>query len=245
MNKNHIIIVYFFFSMLCTLVSAQETETKIKLYAIYTPSHQILLDKWFLPSIQDDYEIILEYHDQECPSGSFMHSGWTKTTRRKVDMIIQAVKDNWGKIFIYSDVDIQFFGKTKDIILDLIQDKDIIIQRNNPTGTACSGFFVCKGNEQTLKLWQMAKEYMKQSGKSDQRALNYALANSAYIKWDLLPVEFFNGGTLTGKLWKPGLKLPIPNNIVIHHANWTIGIKNKIAQLTYVRKVVDSRQYST
>ncbi len=238
MKKNLIILLlYFLFSY--QYVSTQETEATIKLYALYTPSHKILLDEWFLPSIQDDYEVILDYHDQECRTGTFMQTGWTKTTRRKVDFIIQAVKDNIGKIFVFSDVDIQFFGKTKDIILKLIKDKDMVIQRNDPSGRmACSGFFACRGNKRTLKLWQDVKAYMIKSGKSDQAALNYVLRKTPSVVWNFLPVKFFGGGTLTGRIWEPRQKLPIPDDIIMHHANWTTGINNKIAQLRYVRDYV-------
>ena len=41
--------------------------------------------------------------------------------------------------------------------------------------------------------------------------------------------------------WEPGCELNIPQDIVMHHANWTIGIENKIAQLQYVRDIVNSR----
>jgi len=62
------------------------------------------------------------------------------------------------------------------------------------------------------------------------------------IRWNYLPRQFFGGGTLAGKAWKPGMVLQVPQDIVLHHANWTIGIENKIAQLKYVKNVVDSRK---
>ena len=34
---------------------------KMKLYALYTPSHEILKNDFFLPSIQDDFDIIFEF----------------------------------------------------------------------------------------------------------------------------------------------------------------------------------------
>src|SRR5579863_9116343 len=84
-------------------------QDKIKLYAIYTPSHEILKDSYFLPSIQDDFELIIENVEQTCESAKFMSAGWTKTTIKKVDLIIRAIQENWDSLFIFSDVDIQFF----------------------------------------------------------------------------------------------------------------------------------------
>lgn len=226
-------------------VSAQE---KIKLYALYTPSHEVLKDQFFLPSIQDDFDIILEFCDQTCASAKFMSEGWTDTTMRKVDLIIRAIQENWGSFFIFSDVDIQFFGPIQQHIINLIKNKDIVIQRNTPDGVMCTGFFVCRGNEKTLQLWQDVKKVMqKNSLNSDQNSFNrcikrHSKQNKYNVVWGYLPDIFFGGGTLTGYEWRPGMTLPIPPDIVMHHANWTKGIKNKIAQLVYVRKQVCRRK---
>jgi len=52
---------------------------RLRLYAFYTPSHQVFLDDWFLPSIQDDFDLILECYDQVCKNGDFMKDGWIET----------------------------------------------------------------------------------------------------------------------------------------------------------------------
>ena len=220
------------------------SHQKMKLYAIYTPSHEILKDKFFLPSIQDDFEIILEQCDQTSPSAKFMSEGWTDTTIRKVELIIQAVKENWNSVFIFSDVDIQFFRPIEKTILSLMKNNDLVIQKNSPNGVLCSGFFACRGNEKTLQLWTDVKAYMENDkSKSDQVSLNHCIKRSSTqnpygLKWGYLPNSFFGGGTLTGCTWCPGKKLPVPSNIMMHHANWTKGISNKIAQLKYVKSVV-------
>lgn len=217
------------------------TDQKMKLYALYTPSHEILKDQFFLPSIQDDFEVVLDFCEQTCPTAEFMSNGWTQTTMRKVDFIIQAIHENWGEIFIFSDVDIQFFAPIQESIVRLMEDKDIVMQRNNPEGVLCTGFFACRGNERTLQLWTDVKKTMqKQQLNSDQISFNQCIKrrhkkNPYGVAWGYLPHTFFGGGTLTGTLWLPGNTLPVPHNIVMHHANWTKGIKNKIAQLNYVR----------
>lgn len=219
-------------------------ENRIKLYALYTPSHAILKDNYFLPSIRDDFEIILEKAEQTCSSTQFMSAGWTETTIKKVDLIIRAIKENWGSLFIFSDVDIQFFAPIQDTLLLLMKDNDIIMQKNNPEGVLCTGFFMCRGNEKTLRLWTDVKNFMEEHSEySDQISFNKCIKRNSKknpydISWSYLPDIFFGGGTLTGTFWKPGKTLPIPQGIVMHHANWTKGIKNKIAQLEYVRKYV-------
>jgi Nucleotide-diphospho-sugar transferase len=232
---------YYIFLACFLSVYAQE---KIKMYALCTPSHEILKDQFFLPSLQDDFELIIEYADQTCSSAKFMEEGWTQTTVQKVDLIIRAIQENWNSVFIFSDVDIQFFAPIQKKILKLIKDKDIVMQKNSPSGVLCTGFFACRGNSKTLQLWQDVKKMMEaDSLSSDQISFNrcirrFSKKNPYDVVWAYLPHSFYGGGTLTGREWLPGRLLPIPHNIVMHHANWTKGVKNKIEQLTYVRNEV-------
>jgi len=211
---------------------------RLKLYSLCTPSHEILKDNYFLPSIKDDFEIIIKHFDQKCKSAKFMSSGWNSIMINKVDVILAAIKENWNKIFIYSDVDIQFFKSFKNKISDLIQDKDIVIQKADPSCSLCAGFFICRGNAKTFKLWNEIKHRMLKNSKlDDQIPLNQLLLNGNYfnLRWGLLPDEFFNGGLYTGKIWKPGIEIQVPKNIIIHHACFTIGTEHKIKQLEYVK----------
>lgn len=232
------------------LISDCCVYAKMRLYALYTPSHEVLKDTFFLPSIQDDFEIILEFAPQTSQSAVFMSEGWTVTTMRKVDLIIRAIEENMGDVFIFSDVDIQFFAPIQECIEELIEGKDIIMQRNNPEGVLCTGFFACRANEKTLRLWKDVKKHMHDHKlHSDQISFNKCIKkgskkNPYDIVWDYLPNKFFGAGTLiaySGYLWKPGKQLPIPDDIVMHHANWTKGVKNKIAQLIYVRTEVHKK----
>ena len=250
--------LYIILSCLVLLyASKSHSQTKMKLYALYTPSHEILKDTFFLPSIQDDFDIILEFCEQTCPSAHFMNKGWTETTIRKVDLIIRAIKENIESedIFIFSDVDIQFFSPIRDIIFELMEGKDIIMQRNNPEGVLCTGFFACRANKKTLRLWQDVKKRMQKNKlNSDQISFNQCIKkkskkNPYDIVWDYLPNTFFGAGTLAaypGYLWKPGRKLEIPQGIVMHHANWTRGVEDKMDQLKLVQnKVSEQRKRST
>lgn len=234
----------------------------MRLYSFFTPSHKIFVDEWFIPSLKDDYELILEAYPQVCPQAQFMTDGWLETICYKIDLIIRAIGENYNKVFVHSDVDIQFFQPTKPVILELIKNKDLIIQLESHRGTVCPGFMAIRGNERTLKLWKDIKSQVTtQSKKHDQDILNdllvghklrllrylgiknYSLYPNSYgIKWLYLPVEFFSRGAVSNKIWEPGQKIDVPENIILHHANWTLGVDNKIAMLIYVKNTVENRK---
>ena len=73
----------------------------------------------------------------------------------------------------------------------------------------------------------------------DQEPLNRALTSDNKIKKSLLPYKFFNPALDIGpNKWLPGTILKLPKDIILHHANWTIGIENKIKQLDYLKSLL-------
>jgi len=247
-------VLILFFCLILALRIVSGGKDKIKLYAFYTPSHERLLNEWFLPSIKkyDDYEIVLVHGQQECKTGVFMSQGWLETMVCRVDMIIGAIKENWGKIFIHSDVDIQFFGSTQFFVENAMKNNDIVLQRENPGGHVCVGFFACRGNERTLALFRHVRSLIIQviEGKiqhtSFQLIVNGLLLtrNIHKVKWDYLsPYLFFGAGSLNDRIWKPGMTLPVPETVVMHHANYNWGMEDKAKQLQYVKDIVESRKH--
>lgn len=246
----------------------------MKLYAFYSASHEILKDNWFIPSLQDNFELKLERCDQECLSGNYKTEGWKKAMLQKCDLVLEAIERNRNVVFVYSDVDIQFFKPVQNVISRFMVGKDMAFQTDSPQGGICAGFFACRGNLKTQQLWQEIRTLLLQAEKGidDQDILNRLLLgqadffskfvyrvrsllklflrgdndfpvslqrhlNNPYrVRWTYFSVNFFGGGTLTGQHWKPGMPLEIPKNILLHHANWTTGIENKIAQLEWVRR---------
>lgn len=231
-----------------SLPVAETEDRRMRLYTFYTPSHQRLKDEWFFPSLKDDYEVIVDFYPQECPTAHFNDPGWMKTMTRKIDLIIRAIRENPGRIFIHSDIDVQFLRPTQSILLDLMEDKDALFQKDfpGPRGALCAGFFVAKGKEEFLRLWLDIKRMCQKFPElTDQDALNSLLRDtrSYKIDWAYLPDSFFTPGNLPsnrGKgIWKPGCDFVIPEDVLMHHANWTEGVEHKLAQCQYVRRQFD------
>lgn len=214
----------------------------MKLYSFYTPTHEVFVQEWFLPTLQDEYTVILEQCEQSCPSGDFMAAGWLDTMLRKVDLILRGIDENWGDVFVHSDVDVQFFAPTQSLIEEAIANQDLVVQRDAPWGELCAGFFACRANDAVRRLWsEIRSQIAAGANENDQVLLNNLLRGSDAhrdVRWSYLPDRIFSGGTLTGRLWCPGEPLRVPENIVIHHANWTVGVENKLSQLRYVRELV-------
>jgi hypothetical protein len=215
----------------------------MKIYTFYTDTHESMLNDWFLPSFKlynPNLEIIVKKFDQECPSGSFMEDGWHKTMLKKVDYIIEAIEKNWNSEFIHADCDIQCFGPIVDDIANQLKDNDLVGLDETPiylNKEICCGFFICKGNENTFKLFHHIKSVVNKN-LNDQMALNSL--KQYYIKSDVLDLKYYNiTHSLGPMIWTPEIEIPnISKNILIHHANWIVGVENKIKNLKLVKEKI-------
>lgn len=196
----------------------------MKVYTTFTPSHKVFYENYFLKSLPKDLDLrAFENAEQLCPTGVYFSKGWTKTCESKIDLFLRACEENMGDRFFYCDVDVQFFKESiVDILIQELGDYDIACQ-DEVTGY-CSGVFVCQANEKTLKMFELIKQNYS---KDDQITMNKYLHVCRHKK---MSRRFFNFRHV-----KPNWNFEIPKNIVLHHANWTRGLHNKIVLLNHVK----------
>lgn len=200
---------------------------KIKHYTFFTDTHKIFL-KYFLNTFPFDPNIDLTIRNmpQECETGEFVSEGWNKTMKRKVQYIVDAI-DELKKydVLIHSDADVVFLKPYKEDLLRELGDNDIVFQSD--VGTACMGFFAMRVNEKTKSFFQnLYKELDKHY--HDQEAVNYLLRNTDHgLKFSLFSHKFFNHGFL-GKHYEGEDQVVFPPDMVVLHANFTIGIERKL-----------------
>ena len=203
----------------------------MKVYTFFTDSHKNIFnifEKYF--PYEDNIELNIKWFPQECLSGKYMGDGWNSTMKRKVEYVIQALEETKdGEWFVHSDCDILFFKDWDKILKEKKDNFDIILQ--NDAVCLCAGFFFCKSNSNTKKLWNLIYSNLEKFD-NDQTALNYFLRNLTDLKIAVLPDTYFTYGLLNAQPWS-GENFIIPNieKIKIFHANWTNGVDNKLLLL--------------
>jgi len=199
----------------------------MKFYTFYTPSHELLYREYFLPSVPTEFEVVAYQHEQECPTAVYHSVGWRQTVFKKIQLLITACKAHMGECFVFSDVDVQFFGPCKEVLLRELGDLDIACQYDL-YGQYCAGFFICRANAATLALFEkMRDDY----GVSDQPTLNKHISMCSA---KFLSSRFYTAAHSLGSLWT-GQDVDVPADILVHHANWTEGVQNKVRLLDLVR----------
>ncbi len=208
----------------------------MKLYTFYSDSHKQIYEDYFLKSFNDcglnkSFDLDVTRTKQH-GNGIYGTPGFNESTRDKVKILQRATKENYGKHFVFSDCDVQFFGDFKEDILGYTSDElDIVFQ--DDCGLLCSGFFIAKGSEKLENFFNLIHERTPHY-EHDQYAIN---DHRNQINHSGLPTDkYFNIASVSQcQHWQEGREYNLPKNILVHHANWTIGIHNKIKMMRYVR----------
>lgn len=215
----------------------------MKILTCFTPSHKVFVDQFYQSLPKEDLHVIYETFDQECPTGEFAEEGWNKTTARKFEFLLSEMsKMPEGEVFTFSDIDIQFFQPLAHLAMRATAEYDIVFQ-NDYYGHACTGFFFVRNNAKTRAFFKEALTVIPDH-RDDQAAVNHLLGIGTHdalgLKYALLPVEFFTFGCFF-KHWDGEDNFPIPDQIVMHHANWVKGIDKKLELLKTVRSIYNKK----
>ena len=220
--------------------------TNMKIYTLFSNSHSDLLYQYFIPSlfkVEDNIDLVIRKLPQLCSTGVYGQDGWFETMLMKVEFHILSCIENMGSTFIYSDCDVQFLQPFIDLVKEEIQDYDLACQNDiHPYGdrpTYCAGFFICKASETSLAFFKkilsdmLAKREFPQY--NDQSALN---ENLHMLKHKILSNRFYTIAQTTNLLWAENYNIKIPSDIVVHHANWTHGVSNKMKLLNFIKEKI-------
>jgi hypothetical protein len=217
----------------------------MNLYTCYTPSHRELFDQHFCPSLHQSKagEAFHHYQARELPqrsaTGAYESTGFQTTCMDKVLFIRELV--GWApEPFLFSDVDVRFYGPIVDDLSKLLDDADMAFQWDGPRGRECSGFMVLRPSPGVEQFWREVYTYMKATGAMDQDALHAMLKlRGSGFKTVILPERYWTYGRLD-KIWNPGDPVDPPADLLMHHANWTVGTGNKMALLQTVKEHMEN-----
>ena len=209
---------------------------KLNLYTFYTNTHEILLNDFFIPSFNrtemfNNFNLHTIKTEQKSNTGSFNSPGFHVTTVDKLDIIINAI--NSDETFIFADCDVQFF---KNIYSDILKNKNFDILAQSDIDSICSGFMVIKSSNKVKKYFENIQKLLMNNPHlypNDQVCIN---SNLNSIDYKLLPIDKYYtvGNYNSGIVWT-GEEITIPPSILMHHANFTIGVNNKIKLMNLVK----------
>jgi len=218
----------------------------MKLYTLYSESHKPFFDNWFKPSLKKfnpELQLTVLSTPQSCKTGSYMDDGWLDTMIHKNEFIIHSLnQEKNNELIFHSDVDVQFFKNIQtNLDLNIFNEYDILCQADSPK-VASYGVMFIKNNEKVKELFNTVLNLTKQSKNiqyyNDQNIFNM-IHDRFNVKVKLLDYSYYSIWRATqGTVWTPNmiLKNTIPNNLILHHSNYTTGIINKLQLMNLVKE---------
>lgn len=214
----------------------------MKLCTFFSESHRCFLKRFVNSfSFEPGMDLVIRNIPQLC-SGNILEKDWMKAMEKKIDYVIECLetaKD--GEIVIHSDCDVQFFKPFSNDIVKHLQKCDIVFQ-NDYAGKMCAGFFAAKNHKVVRSLFKTVKMKMHEH-QNDQYAMNHYIplyVNQHGLSVGTLPEKYFTYG-MYNKQWteRIGDNFIIPNDIMMHHANWVVGVDDKLKLMDIVKQKVE------
>jgi hypothetical protein len=205
----------------------------MKLISYYTETHEILVNKFFIPSIKEEDNFLLKIKKgiQQSKDGNYFSEGFNITTRDKIQFLCDELKQsNENDFVLFSDVDIIFIKPINEYLKNY-QQYDAVFQKGyNFLNT---GFFMLKNTKKIRDFFNNAVNEIPKYH-DDQVAINKMIVRSD-IKYTTFDDRILNPAALIGKKVWAGEKFILPDNTLVFHACWCAGVENKIKMLEYAR----------
>jgi len=162
----------------------------MKIAYVYSSSHEILKDYFFLGTMCEQWELI-EKKSEEYSTGDHLSSGWSKIVKEKIKTYIEVIKNNTDEIVVFSDVDITWFKPVQEIIKQCLTQKDIVFQKENLHNEEVNtGFIAVRCNKTVQNFFQ---DIFDNTVDNDQTTANNLIkTNKIKCNYGFLPVNFLN-----------------------------------------------------
>lgn len=201
----------------------------MKIFFCCSESHQILRDKYFLPSLPPSLEPV-ERITATAGTGEYQEPDWFECIAKKIEWIVDSINTFSGQIFIWSDVDIVFLRDPVENLISHITNRnaDLLLLREHSNGTAFNGgFYVCKASSKLASFFSAILAQMRSIPKGNDQDIANSLLPESGLCWDHLPLTYSACSHGRG----------LPPQAFIYHANGTPGkggIQQKVNQLDAV-----------
>ncbi len=243
----------------------------MKVCVSYSDSHEVFLKDWFLKSFPYEVgcDLVIRKVPQVCSSGRLFSEGWRDQMIEKQIFLNESISNSKdGEIILFSDVDINFYGPFVNDLKSLIKGNDILFMKdhNSDLTGRCGGFFCFMVTYKTRGFFEKVLERLRSHKNqkvtfqtSEQSTINNLLRENSDIQWDYLPPRYYTHGLYTqglknfsdknqaglwweNKTYEEKINTHVPDDILVHHANWCHGIGVKKDVLSFIKQKINYRR---
>jgi len=202
----------------------------MKILTVSSPGYRQLTDV-FMRSVRHEpgHSLILALTDDL--GGEISQYGtaeFNRICKQKLEIIIDTLKRMpTGEVLLYCDPDVVLWGAPSWFENALIHSKTDLMTQQDPGSGHCMGFIAMRATRPVIDL--LADVLSGTNSKtSDQESFNIQVRRNSSVKLSYFPTnEVFCYGAFIGNMWT-GQEFNFPDTMQAFHANFTIGLSNKI-----------------
>jgi hypothetical protein len=214
----------------------------LRLVTYYTDTHEEMARRYVMSRAWGFDERVCVRVDQSCPTGEFKSDGWNDCMLDKLRTLRNLPADNVPTLYV--DADVCLFPT-------LVEWCRWYVEHMEPEQVAfsddvlqwCAGIMLFRSSRRVHQFWDTLADLSRAWNLPDQEALHLlrmqtdAQKGSLPIRAQVLPRDVFcNWATIHDQPPAPWIGEPftIPKTCLAWHANWTVGIANKLRMLERV-----------
>ena len=213
----------------------------LRLVTYYTPSHEAMCRRFVLARSYGFKAVRSVAYGQTCPTGSFKSDGWNQCMLDKLDTLLRIPTDGMPTVYVDADVALMpGFHEWCEQAFKLVP-KDNGVAFSDDVVQWCAGVMLFYATPAIRRWWQLLADLSPIWNLPDQEVIHRLRVQSAQAK-GTLPIEprlipgdvVCNWATVSAPTIPPpwtGEPFVVPPTCLAWHANWTVGIENKLAML--------------
>lgn len=219
-------------------------------YCYYTATHSVMAEHLAKTATAAGLDFIRCY-DRAVIGHEWTSAGMIEFALRNTYKLCYETIPN-GELKMWCGADHIFFGDFQKYIVEYMENYDIVY--SDDAGMFCQDFCVYKDTipvrmlfaQKAWALFEASASCTKPFAKNlkwinDQKLMTRIInTGHAQIRIGKIPKNIVSNypacvGRDKGR-WRPGVEFELPHTALAFHANWTVGVPNKMALLEYVSR---------
>lgn len=208
----------------------------MRLVTYYTPSHADMCRRFVLDRAGAFEEVVSIEYGQTCQSGAFKEAGWNRCMDDKLETLLRLPCDGRPTLYVDADVLIRpglaewATHEIRRMQYDEISYSDDVLQW-------CAGVMLFRATDKVRRWWELVADMSRLLDQPDQDVIHVLRVNAKRlpVPMSVLPGDrICNWATIGNVSVWGGEPFDVPRTCLAWHANWTVGVANKVRMLERV-----------
>lgn len=214
----------------------------LRLVSYYTATHKAMCQRFVMQRAWGFDDRRFTEYGQTCKTGDFKSDGWNDCMLDKLRTLLSLPTDGMPTLYVDADVALMpGIAAWCEAASTELEDDSVAFSDDRVQW--CAGIMFFRSTPTVRRFWELVADLSRAWDYPDQDAIHHLRMQcherrgTFPVRPSVLPQESFcNWATVHKSIPRPWNREPfkVPQTCLAWHANWTIGVANKMAMLERV-----------